>query len=283
MREKSGQNSTPENHDLFDFVDDTPGNCILMNSWRQWPRNRSNQHYLNNTIDGFYADHDKEYEEEPTQPTQLMSTAELNMLNNSNKRKRTPVVQSFSSPSDQIEIPPINSSSAAAAAADSSNKRSKLTKSKDDYDPYLELHHTCTHARGTKGMSILADNYVSVMHALACEFIARNMGVLESSEKYLNAYNNAAVNVANNGRVLLGNAFNVFARLPDMKIPAIILPQLELSDENYSCNKKVKSKAKNAKAAQEESDTQQKVLIGILFNVIKCFNCILMYNCFFRH
>jgi hypothetical protein len=221
-----------------------------MNSFRQWTE-------LNETIDGFYADHEKEYEEEQLEPTQINSTEELSMLNNSKKDKNSSVTPLFSSPDSSIQIPPLNSSSAGV-------QRPKLSKNKDEYDPYLELHLTCIHARGNKGMQILADNYIAVLHAIAGSTIANNYPQIDSKEKYLNAYNCAAVNIANYGRVLLGTPFNIFVKLPNMEIPPFVLDQLELNDENYKItNKKTVSKAKNAKATNNEEE--EKVLIGMLY------------------
>jgi hypothetical protein len=236
MSEKKISDSTDADQNIFDFFENEFGKCFEMNSFRQWS-------HLNETNDGFYAETNKEVERNTEEPTQLMSSSENAELDNS--MTGTNVRSSlFSSP--EVALNRFNNANAKDCSS-SSAPRPQLQKGKDLHDEYYEMHMRCMYGRGVKGIQILASNYRAVLHALSGCVVSGEVSQVDNAQKYLACFNCALNNLKDNARVLLGNRYGIFNKLPNYVIPPQVMALLQITYDNYSITKKINTKAKNAK------------------------------------
>jgi hypothetical protein len=254
------KNSTEVLQRISDLFHIELGNTFNMNKYGQWS-------HLNETNDGFYADFNKEVLPEEEVTTQIMSSQEAAALFDAGANKNN---ESFSSPqaaSNNLYQKANTGESSSSSVPSVSAPRPPLKKGANVYDEYYEMHMKCIYGKSNKGMNVLINNYKAVLHALCGCKVSSELGPVSSADKYLNCYNVAYSNLSNHGRVLLGNTYGIFEKLPNYEIPPQVLAQLQLNSDNYSISKKVLSKAKNAKANEE---LEERILIGKLINHVKC-------------
>jgi DNA-binding Lrp family transcriptional regulator len=202
-------------------MDSEEGNLIIMNSYNQWTDD-------NLTIDGFYAESDYEYATTLPGATQVTTTQEENLLNNSSSNTNMQRSR-LQSPQDilYVFLPPNPNSSSASAPPRSLN-------AKQDFDEYRDFHFKCMGLRSSKGNNMMIANFRSVLHALAGIKVSSEHDQVNKEQLYRMMYSVVAAHLVNNCHKLIGNSYDVFAKIPDVKVPEFILPKLQLTFDNYS-------------------------------------------------
>jgi hypothetical protein len=123
---------THEHEYYFDFVESGSGNLIHMNSIRQFTDQ-------NNTIDGFYAEHEKEYEADSVVPTQLNPEFPDSYFE-SEKNSSSRVLASFNTPQVSDDI---NDTNPRDIGYSSSSFSPVPFGGMQEHDEYLTLHYKC--------------------------------------------------------------------------------------------------------------------------------------------
>jgi hypothetical protein len=221
MNSRDSAHPTQENEDLFDFDESSSGKLIHMNSIRQFTDQ-------NNTIDGFYADHDKEYAEDPIVPTQLSPGFSDYILQSDNNHSSR-ILASFNTPQMSNENNPHD-------IGPSSSSFTPVTFGGiQEHDEYLTLHYKCLSGgkKGKKMSALLVENYRSVIYAMCGCKIFDSYSKMDNDEKYRKTFDFAKSLLENNGRLLIGNTFGIFNKLPDYELPSGFMELLVINMDNY--------------------------------------------------
>jgi hypothetical protein len=240
-----------------------------MNSYRQWTED-------NLTIDGFYADPEVEYVQSEPEDTQVNTTQENNLLNNSSSNSNMQRSK-FQSPANLLGVflPPNPNDSSASAPP-------RPLNAIEDYDEYKNFHYKCMGLKSQKGKNMMINNYRSVLHALAGIKVSSEEDQTNKETLYRMMYSIVAAHLANNCHKLIGNTFNVFAKVPEVKVPDFIIPKLQLTTENYTITAKILAKALAGAKSNEEKQSFNRVQIGKLIKIsIYPFHFYLLFVFFF--